>query len=124
MNYDIFLQNNTSKEVFLMSGMTTTDDAGYYLHFADVDLPEGCQNGEYTYAVIYNDRVDVTYTLNNAELLKTTAYVAETDETFTLEQLSPIMGLMRADLGGENKPEPIYESGDTTNNNTVYYYEG
>lgn len=124
MNFDLFLQNNSSKEVFILSGLSTTEVTDYYVRFTELDLPEGCKSGEYTYALIFNDRFDVTYTINNAELLKTTAYVAQTEQTFTLEQLSPIVGLMRADLGEEEKPTPVYESGDTTNNTTIYYYNG
>lgn len=120
--YDILIQNNSSKEIFLLSGMTPYDETEYYINFQGIDMPEGVKSGEYTYAVILNDREDVDYTFNSV-LLQTKVYVEETDESFTLEQLNPLTGLLKIDLG-EEQPTPIYSSGDTTNNNTVYYYEG
>lgn len=120
--YDIFLQNNASKEIWLISGVTADVETEYYRVFDNFEMPEGVTSGEYTYAVIKNDRNDVTYTLN-AVLLDSTAFVEEVGQSYTLEQLSPIMGLLRA-IMGEDGPAPVFPTEDTANNNTIYYYEG
>ena len=120
--YDIFLQNNASKEIWLISGVTADVETEYYRVFDNFEMPEGVTSGEYTYAVIKNDRNDVTYTLN-AVLLDSTAFVEEVGQLYTLEQLSPITGLLRA-IMGEDGPAPVFPTEDTANNNTIYYYEG
>ena len=120
--YDIFLQNNASKEIWLISGVTPDYETNYYLVFEDFDLPEGVVGGEYTYAVIRNDRTDVTYTFN-AVLLDSTAFVAENEQSYTLEQLSPILGLLRV-ITGEEQAAPVFDDENIADNNTIYYYEG
>ena len=120
--YDILIQNNSSKEIFLLSGQTPSEETGYYLVFKNLDLSPEIKGGEYTYAIIKNDRDDVEYTFETV-LLQTIISIKDTDLKFTLEQLNPFTGLLRIETG-EPQPEPIFTKDDTQNNNTVYYYEG
>ena len=120
--YDIFLQNNSSKEIFLLTQLWSSDESGYYITFDNITMPEGVTSGEYTYALIFNSRRDVTYTFNSV-LLQTTAYVYAVDKSYKLEQLNPITGVVRINMGDEPQAL-VFSTEDTTNNNTVYYYEG
>lgn len=120
--YDILLQNNSSKEVFLLSKLWPSELSTYFITFQNLRMPSGVTSGEYTYALIYNNRRDVTYTFNSV-FLETTADVVATGKSYTLEQLNPITGLLRIVMEDE-KQTLVFPVDDVTNNNTVYYYEG
>ena len=49
--YNILFQNNGSREFFFVSGLTNVSTNELYLRFEEIDLPEGMEDGEYTYAV-------------------------------------------------------------------------
>lgn len=113
--YDILIQNNTSREVFIIKGLENASNDELYLQFDGVDMPEGVKDGEYTYAVIRNDRDDVVYEPNTV-LLET---LIKTDEgNIRLRYLSPIVGLLRV---GKIEEKNVY---DTNNKNKTYYYKG
>lgn len=109
--YDIILQNNASKEFFLYSGQTDISENHLYHTFdIDLDIPEG----EYTYAVLLNNRDDVEYDFKTP-LLSTT--VSTSQGKLDLRELQPGTGLLR--IGKTIEQEAIY---DEKNNNEIFYY--
>lgn len=120
--YDVIIQNNGSKETFLLSGLTDTSENHLYHRFeAEISAPEG----EYTYAVLQNSRDDVNYAFK-VPLLDTIVYAD--GQQVVLRYLQPATGLLR--VGKKVEPANIYdnaapESGQTQNNddNTIFYYE-
>ena len=123
--YDIILQNNASKEFFILSGLNNTSTTELYLQFEEVDMPEGVQDGEYTYAVIRNDREDTKYS-PRTPILDTIVSTVEGD--IVLKDLCPLTGLLRV---GKPTPDSVYDDGHLTHpydgkkdNNTTLYYEG
>lgn len=114
MYYDIILQNNASKEFFVVSGLQNTSSTELYLQFEEVDLPEEAQDGEYTYACLCNEESGVTYS-PKTPILDTIVTIGE--EQLVLGDLKPLVGLLRV---GKPKESNVY---DNTNNKT-FYYEG
>lgn len=119
--YDIILQNNSSKEVFLFEKQTPIEKTGLYLLF-NIEMPEGVKDGEYTYAVIRNFRPDVEYTFKPV-LLESDVYVRRADEHLPLGHLTPMTGLVKVETA-ENETQILFIDGEGENNNKVYYYEG
>lgn len=115
MKFDILLQNNASKQIFILEGLEPNEGTfALSLTFEDVDMPEGVQDGEYTYAVIRNNRSDVEYDTNQV-LLETV--VKADGRTLKLADLRPLTGILRiGDIQQTNK----YEK----DSNKPYYYEG
>lgn len=113
MKYDILIQNNGSKEIFIISGQTNTSDNHLYFKFEDLILPERAQDGEYTYAIINNDLPDVEYELKSVLL---DSKVSVSGQTYTLRDLKPVVGLMRV---GEVEDKNTYRETD----NKTYYYK-
>ena len=68
MNFDIIFVNNASKKVKILQKQENVSEDEDCLIFENVelDLPDG----EYTYAVICNERIDVRYDVKN-DLLET-----------------------------------------------------
>ena len=111
--YDILLQNNGSKEVFILSGQDATYETKLFVEFDDITLPEKAQGGEYTYAVIQNSLSGVTYKPKNG-LLETV--VEYSGATYCLKDLKPFVGLLRV---GEIKEKNTYQ--DKPKNKNYYY---
>lgn len=114
MYYDIILQNNASKEFFVLSGLQNTSSTELYLQFEDIELPEGAQDGEYTYACVCNEESGVTYS-PKTPILDT--IVHSNEEDIVLGELKPYTGLLRV---GKPQESNVY---DDTKNKT-FYYEG
>lgn len=125
MLYDIIMQNNASREFYLLQGLTDMAPTELYLQFNNVelDIPEG----EYTYACFVNDRDDVVYEYKTP-LLDTIVHTDEED--IVLKNLQPYTGLLRVGTVGETN---LYDSTSTNypydgvteeNNNDLLYYEG
>lgn len=113
--FDILLQNNASKEIHILKGLTNVSESHLYLDFKDVEMPMEVKDGEYTYAVIYNEREDVTYEVNTI-LMNT---LVKTDEgSVILADLKPITGLLRV---GDIESITNYPKDE---NKKVYYYKG
>lgn len=112
--FDILIQNNASKEIFILKQLENVSDSNLYLQFEDVDLPAAVKGGEYTYAVIFNDREDVEYETKSL-LLKTVLHTDEGD--FILGDLKPITGLLRV---GEIETINQYKKDE---NKPIYYYK-
>lgn len=110
---DLIIQNNSDKRIWLLSGLTDTSDTHLYAHFEDVEMPDDAPNGEYFYALIGNDRNDVSYTFKT-DLLSTIVTVG--DDNFELRDLSPATGLLRI---GDVVDNAVYQPKD----NKTYYYK-
>lgn len=110
--YDLLLQNNASKEFFVYSGLTDTGGNHLYYRFdKQLDVPDG----EYTYAVLTNNRDDVEYDLN-IPLLMTVIHTGEGD--VLLRDLQPDTGLLRI---GDGKAVLDYDT--DRDNDTIFYYD-
>ena len=119
VKFDIIFMNNASKKVKILQKQENVSEDKDYLCFENVelDLPDG----EYTYAVICNERIDVRYDVKN-DLLET---VVLTDEgNVPLKVLRPFTGLLL--VKNENKKTLFYnpkrEDGVYTQNLTIFYY--
>lgn len=128
MYYDIILQNNASKEFFILSGLQNTSSTELYLQFEEVDLPEDAQDGEYTYAVVKNDRQDAQYA-PKTPILDTIVTVDGGE--YLLKDLCPKTGLLRV---GVYEDINVYDDGHisftyddktsaNTENNTILFYD-
>lgn len=115
--YDILIQNNASKKIWVLEQLENASDNNLYLQFDNVTLPSDAEDGEYNYAIIYNGREDVEYE-TNAVLLKTKVICG--DGEYLLEDLKPMTGLMRV---GKVTSQNTYKSDKEKDNNTIYYYK-
>ena len=119
MNFDIIFVNNASKKVKILQKQENVSEDKDYLCFENVelDLPDG----EYTYAVICNERIDVRYDVKN-DLLETVVMTGEGN--VPLKVLRPLMGLLM--VKNENKKTLFYnpkrEDGVYAQNLTIFYY--
>ena len=119
VKFDIIFMNNASKKVKILQKQENVSEDKDYLLFENVelDLPDG----EYTYAVICNSRIDVRYDVKN-DLLET---IVMTDEgNVPLKVLRPFTGLLM--VKNENKKtlfyNPTREDGVYAQNLTIFYY--
>lgn len=113
--YDIILQNNASKQVFLLPGVDDKSESHlYHLFEVKIDAPEG----EYTYVIVYNERDDVEYEYKTP-ILDTVLHYGD-DESIVLRLLQPDTGLLR--IGATIEPENTYIPDE--NNDTTFYYNG
>lgn len=110
--YDIIIQNNASKQTFLLTGNTDTSESHLYHRFeVEIDAPEG----EYVYVCVRNDRDDVEYEFKTP-LLETIVHVGE--DEILLRDLQPSTGLLR--VGNEIKEANTY---DNNKEKTIFYYD-
>ena len=119
MNLDIIFVNNASKKVKILQKQENVSEDKDYLCFENVelDLPDG----EYTYAVICNERIDVRYDVKN-DLLET---IVMTDEgNVPLKVLRPFTGLLMVKNEGKKTLfyNPKKEDGVYAQNLTIFYY--
>lgn len=119
MKFDIIFMNNASKKVKILQKQENVSDGKDCLIFENVklDLPDG----EYTYAAICNERIDVRYDVKN-DLLET---IVMTDEgNVPLRVLRPFTGLLMVE--NKNKKtlfyNPTIEDGVYTQNLNIFYY--
>lgn len=104
MPFDLLTQNNASKEIFLISGLTDYSDTSLAYIFENFNMPEKAQEGEYTCALFRNGRRDVEYEFSDV-LLDTVAHTAEGD--VKIKYLRPEIFLMKY---GENGTDYVYRS--------------
>ena len=119
MKFDIIFMNNASKKVKILQKQENVSDGKDCLRFENVKL--NLPDGEYTYAVICNERIDVRYDVKN-DLLET---VVLTDEgNVPLKVLRPFTGLLMVE--NKNKKtlfyNPTREDGVYAQNLTIFYY--
>ena len=119
MKFDIIFMNNASKKVKILQKQENVSDGKDCLLFENVelDLPDG----EYTYAVICNERIDVCYDVKN-DLLET--IVMTDDGNVPLRVLRPFTGLLMVKNEGKKTLfyNPTREDGVYTQNLTIFYY--
>lgn len=119
MKFDIIFMNNASKKVKILQKQENVSEDEDCLRFENVelDLPDG----EYTYAVIWNERIDVRYDVKN-DLLETV--VMTNKGNVPLKVLRPFTGLLM--VKNENKKTLFYnpkkEDGVYAQNLTIFYY--
>ena len=119
MKFDIIFVNNASKKVKILQKQENVSEDKDYLCFENVelDLPDG----EYTYAAISNETIDVRYDVKNY-LLETIVLTGEGN--VPLRVLRPFTGLLM--VKNENKKTLFYnpkrEDGVYTQNLTIFYY--
>ena len=111
--WDIILQNNSTNQTYLYSGLTNVSLNHLYLEFSDIDLD--LPSGEYTIVAIENSRTDVVYEFRTPVL---DSIMHTEDGDIKLEDLHPRINLMRI---GDIIKEAEYDSKD--NNKTFIYYE-
>lgn len=112
--YDLILQNNGSKEHFIYSGLTDNSLNHLYFQFdVELDVPDG----EYTYAVLINNRDDVEYELKTT-ILSTIIHTEEGD--VVLRDLQPGTGLLQIGAGN-----PVYDNvyDESEDKKTIFYYD-
>ena len=119
MKFDIIFMNNASKKVKILQKQENVSEDKDCLRFENVKL--NLPDGEYTYAVICNERIDVRYDVKN-DLLET---VVLTDEgNVPLKVLRPFTGLLMVE--NKNKKtlfyNPTREDGVYAQNLTIFYY--
>ena len=119
MKFDIIFINNASKKVKILQKQENVSDGKDCLRFENVelDLPDG----EYTYAVICNERIDVRYDVKN-DLLETV--VMTNKGNVPLKVLRPFTGLLMVKNEGKKTLfyNPTREDGVYTQNLTIFYY--
>lgn len=119
MKFDIIFMNNASKKVKILQKQENVSEDEDYLCFENVelDLPDG----EYTYAVICNERIDVRYDVKN-DLLETV--VMTDDGNVPLKVLRPFTGLLMVKNEGKKTLfyNPKKEDGVYAQNLTIFYY--
>lgn len=112
--YDLILQNNASKEHFIYSGLTNSSTNHLYYRFdVELDVPDG----EYTYAILIDNREDVEYELKTPVL---SSILHTEDGDVVLRDLQPSTGLLQI---GEGKTvyDNVYD--ETNDKNTIFYYD-
>ena len=119
VKFDIIFMNNASKKVKILQKQENVSEDKDCLRFENVRL--NLPDGEYTYAVICNERIDVRYDVKN-DLLET---VVMTDEgNVPLRVLRPFTGLLMVE--NKNKKtlfyNPTREDGVYTQNLNIFYY--
>lgn len=119
MKFDIIFMNNASKKVKILQKQENVSEDEDCLRFENVelDLPDG----EYTYAVIWNERIDVRYDVKN-DLLETV--VMTNKGNVPLKVLRPFTGLLMVKNEGKKTLfyNPTREDGVYTQNLTIFYY--
>ena len=92
MKFDLILQNNASKKVFLISGLYDEAETPLAYIFKNFKMPEKAQEGEYTGVLFRNGRDDVVYEFKDV-LLDTVAHTDEGD--VEIRYLRPEIFLMK-----------------------------
>ena len=111
MKYTLILQNNGSKQEYLITGLIDVSPSTLAYVFEDFEFPG--QPGEYTGILFQDSRNDSVYTLKD-DPLKTTVETAEgTVEVF---RLRPEVFLLKY---GSDKCEVTY----LEKNENYFYYE-
>lgn len=107
--YTLFLQNNATKKEYYFDGLDNIGNPLYFEFKIDLDSLDG---GEYTYALIFNERIDCEYELKDA-LLDTVIKTGEGN--VILRDLEPELGLLRIVMDNESTEDvkPVYRDKNT-----------
>lgn len=111
MLYTLLLKNNATRSEYVISGLV--DEGTDLLHcFKGFHMPEGAQEGEYTYVLFIDNTTDPVYDLRD-DILESVVTVA--DVSIAVKHLNPEVGVL--------KYEEIESDGKflINNNNNRYY---
>lgn len=90
MAYTLLLKNNAARAEYVIRGLI--DEGSALLHlFKGFHMPEGAQEGEYTYALFTDDAKDPVYSLSD-DLLGST--VTSDGKTIEVRHLNPEVGIL------------------------------
>lgn len=117
MKYDLFFQNNGSKQIFEILGVNDVGCSPYYIEFENLDMPSDMQDGEYTYLIFANSRDDVAYEFNN--ILQNSVAVVD-DNRYRFLDLKPLIGIMRY---GDPSSEFLYREDNKNKENKGWLYQ-
>lgn len=95
MRYDLFFQNNGSKEVYVVTGVEDKDSTDYVINFEEFPMPEEMVDGEYTYVVFANTLPRENYEYELDDVLLDSIIVIDGEQRFSFKDLKPLIGLMR-----------------------------
>ena len=90
--YDLILQNTASKQEWVLKGLVNVSTVNLYYQFNNFSMPTDAPTGEYFYALIWNVRTDVEYTLRD-DILDTIVTTGE--GSIKLKDLQPETGILR-----------------------------
>lgn len=90
--FDLILQNNGTKQVKAIGGLSNASDNNLYYLFDNFEMPEDLQYGEYSYFLIRNDRDDVEYEFRDVVL---DSILHTDDGDVILRDLRPEIGLLK-----------------------------
>ena len=113
MGYTLLLQNNGSKQEYIITGLTDTGNFLAYV-FDGFEMPDGAGQGEYTGILFYDGREDTEYQLSDV-LLNTICRTGEGN--VCVRDLRPEIFLLKY-----STPEDRNEY--RQNNNDYVYYRG
>lgn len=98
--FDLILQNNASKKIYLYKGLENDSENNLYIRFSNFEFVNGEPDGEYTYYLIFNGRNDVVYEFKDTPI-NTILHTGDGD--VKLGDLQPKTGLLRIGKIAENK---------------------
>ena len=91
MDYTLLLKNNGARKEYTIRGLQ--DEGTDLIHFfKNFSMPEGAQEGEYTYMLFIDNAKDPIYSLND-NLPEST--VTSDGITIAVKYLNPEMGILR-----------------------------
>lgn len=102
-NFDLILWNNSTKACYLYPKNRDMGSAGYYI-FENLDF-SSLPSGEYTYAIVHNDRNDVVYEESEIPL---NTLIKTSEGNVRLRDLAIETGLLK--IKGDNKEKTSYRN--------------
>lgn len=119
MIFDLFFQNNASKQIFKVLGAMDVGENPLYLKFTNIEMPAEMPDGEYTYYVFANGYRDVEYEL---DVVLGDSKVIINGKKYSFNSLRPLKGLMRKGNVKNGPPNDMVYVEPQKNN--VWYYKG
>lgn len=97
MAYTLLLKNNASRSEYVVRGLV--DEGTDLIHFfRRFSMPEGAQEGEYTYVLFYDEAEDPKYELKD-DILE--SVVTSEGVSIAVKHLNPETGILRYEENGE-----------------------
>lgn len=111
MTYTLLLKNNASRSEYAVRGLV--DEGTDLIHFfRRFSMPEGAQEGEYTYVLFYDEAENPVYELKD-DILE--SVVTSEGVSIAVKHLNPEVGILRYE---ENETKGSY----LPNNKDNRYY--
>lgn len=97
MTYTLLLKNNASRSEYVVRGLV--DEGTDLIHFfRRFSMPEGAQQGEYTYVLFYDEAEAPRYDLKDDIL---NSIVTSDGVSIAVKHLNPEVGILRYEETGE-----------------------